>query len=247
MTIDTPAATSEPVPTPRRRDRLRDLTVSEIKELAWAQIAESGASSLSLRAIAREMGMTSSALYRYFPSRDHLLGDLAKDGFASLADRLEEVEAKLDKGPPDAAKRCAELFHAYRKWALGHPTEYALMYLSPVPGLEGLEPDVKAEMHRGDDVLFRIMTTAIGMAGLKPRPLAPHVAKKLRAQFRTWIEHEYVALPPEAMAACMFAWTQLHGAISLELMRKYPDALLPADELFDQQLTMMLGGMFSPG
>jgi AcrR family transcriptional regulator len=221
--------------------------VAEIKDLAWAQIGESGASSLSLRAIARDMGMTSSALYRYFPSRDHLLGALAKDAFASLADRLEEVEAKIDKRPPDAAKRCADLFHAYRGWALEHPTEYALMYLSPVPGLEGFDPGVKAEMHRGDDVLFRIMTTAIGSSGLQPRPLALHVAKRLRAQFRTWTEHEYVGLPPEAMAACMYAWTQLHGAISLELLRKYPEPLLPADALFDQQLSMMLAAMFSPG
>ena len=253
MTIDTSAHhsegadnPSEAVRAPRRRERLRDMTVTEIKDLAWAQIAETGAYSLSLRAIARDMGMTSSALYRYFPSRDQLLGVLAKDAFSSLADRLEEAEAEVDKRRSDATQRCMEIFRAYRGWALEHPTEYALIYLQPAPGLEGLDAQAKAEMLRGDDVLFRIMTSATGSAGLRPRPLDPRVAKKLRARFRTWTEHQYVGLPPEALAACMFAWTQLHGAISLELMGKYPEALLPADELFDQQLSMMLAGMFSP-
>src|ERR1700756_3222700 len=79
----------------RRRERLRQTTVAEIKALAWQQIAEAGAPSLSLRAIARDMGMTSSALYRYFPSREVLLTALIKDGFASLADALEAAEAEV--------------------------------------------------------------------------------------------------------------------------------------------------------
>src|SRR5947209_8498101 len=122
-----------------RRERTRAATIAEIKDHAWRQLAEVGASALSLRAVASEMGMTSSALYRYFSSRDDLLNELMVDGFASLADALEAAEAELDgsssTGRP-GANRWLHLSAAHRRWALAHPTEYALVFGTQVPGLE---------------------------------------------------------------------------------------------------------------
>jgi AcrR family transcriptional regulator len=234
-----------PTPAPRRRERLRDQTVAEIKQLAWSQIAEAGAVSLSLRAVARDMGMTSSALYRYFSSRDELLRALARDGFASLADRLEAAEAQVARRSGGTGDHFKIVFRAYRAWSLEHPTEYALMFGTPVPGLEEYGPEVKEEMFRGIAVLLRIMVAGL-QAGDRHLPaLAPGVERRLRAKLRRWTDHGEVRLPPEALAACLFAWTQLHGVIQLEVFHHLPSVLLPADDLFEQFLHMVhaaLGG-----
>jgi AcrR family transcriptional regulator len=223
----------------RRRDRLRQTTLAEIKALAWQQIAEAGAPSLSLRAIAREMGMTSSALYRYFPSRDVLLSALIKDGFASLADTLEAVEADTKKSG-QGSELFIRLVRAYRTWSLTHPSEYALIFGTPVPGLEVHDPDVKSELMRGVNVLFRCMIDGVRRGVIHPPALQGPGAGRLRAKLRAWGLDEAPGLPPAALAGCLFAWTQLHGAISLELFGHMPEQVLPADELFEQQMRQVL-------
>jgi AcrR family transcriptional regulator len=229
----------EPLTTPRRRDRLRTATLQEIKSLAWSQIAESGAASLSLRAIARDMGMTSSALYRYYESRDQLLDALARDAFASLADALEESERR------DGA--FLTTVRVYRRWALDHPTEYTLMFGLSAPGLCADGPLTKAEMQRGVNVLFRCMTRGLETGEVQPPPLTPSVEKRLRRKLKKWTETAPYRLTPEAQAACMYVWTQLHGAISLELADHLPPDLQPADELFEHVMAQTLRAIGGTG
>ena len=216
---------------------MRGATVAEIKSLAWAQIAENGAAALSLRAIAREMGMTSSALYRYFTSREQLLSALAQDGFASLADHLEAAESQMDEGTAD---RFLRVVRAYRRWALDHPTEYALTFGSPVPGLERHVPEVKAEMERGVAVLLRVMIEGLRRGLIEPPPLGGDYERALRAKLGLWAGTIDEELSAESLGACMFAWSQLHGAISVELFGHMPPELLPADELFEYQMHEVL-------
>jgi AcrR family transcriptional regulator len=241
VTIDTlPVSGSGPADIPvRRRDRVRQATVAEIKALAWQQIAEAGAASLSLRAVARAMGMTSSALYRYFPRREALLTALARDGFASLADALEAVEAEV-AGVAAVGERFVRIVRAYRAWSLEHPSEYALMFGTPVPGFEVFGPEVKVELIRGVNVLFRCMIAGVQSGRLHPPALHGPGAARLRAQLRAWDAHEGERLPPAALAGCLFAWTQLQGAISLEVFGHMPAPLLPADDLFEQQMRQVL-------
>lgn len=230
----------------RRRDRIRNATVAEIKEQAWSQIAAAGPAALSLRAVARDMGMTSSALYRYFPSRDHLLSTLAADGFASLADQLEDTERKLDAKRIDAENRFLTLVRSYREWAIAHQQEYSLMFGTPVPGFEQCGPEAKLEMVRGVNVLFRCMVAGLDDGGIVPPPLQPAVERKLLPKLRKWHDHAGSDLPPEALATCMFIWTQLHGAISLELFGHLPEPLMPAAELFEQQMRTLLVFLHPP-
>ena len=242
ITTEAEAPSSAPPIPPSRRDRVRNATLTEIKALAWAQIAESGAAAMSLRAIARDMGMTSSALYRYFTGREQLLSALAQDGFASLADHLEAAEAEPDGREPDGAggDRFMRVVRAYRRWALDHPTEYALTFGSPVPGLECHVPEVKAEMERGVAVLLRVMIAGLRAGRIQPPPLAGADEPALRAKLALWGSTVDDELSPESLGACMFAWAQLHGAISVELFGHMPPELMPADELFEYQMQEVL-------
>jgi AcrR family transcriptional regulator len=228
---------SGPPSSPNRRDRVRGATVAEIKARAWAQIAEVGAPALSLRAVAREMGMTSSALYRYFSSKERLLTALAQDGFSSLADHLEAAEAEMEGV---GVGRFFHLVRTYRRWALDHPTEYALTFGTPVPGLEEDAPEVKDEMFRGVAVLLRVMIDGLRSGLIEPPVLVGADVPALRAKLAAWGCGLDEALSPEALGACMFAWTQLHGAISLEVFGHMPPEVLPADELFEYQMQEVL-------
>ncbi len=220
---------------PGRRQRVRNATVAEIKRLAWDQIATGGPAALSLRALSRQMGMTGSAIYRYFSGREALLTALITDGFASLADALEAAEAGLDD-EVDAAERWLGTARAYRSWAKAHPTEYALIFGTRSPHVEDPGEAVQRQHRRGVDVLFRVMQSCVaeGRADLAEQEAT--LTPALRAQLEAWRRGDALDLPAAALAGCMTAWTQLHGMLSLELFGGFPPWLQPLDELFDQQM-----------
>lgn len=220
-----------------RRERTRAATLAEIKQHAWAQVAEGGALSISLRGIAREMGMTSSALYRYFDSQEQLISELIADGYESLADALEAAERSVPEGT-DHGESFMFLARAYREWALAHATQYALIFGSPMCNPEE-NPRIKEEHWRGVDVLFRSMIKGILSRTLDPSRIPP-ASPALRKQFKEWQKEMGSPLPPEALAGCMFIWSLLHGAISLELFDQIPPFLLPAADLFEQQMRAAL-------
>src|SRR5579862_8541685 len=113
------------------RERARAELTREIKEEARRQLASVGAYGLSLRAVARELGMVSSALYRYYPSRDDLLTALIIDAYNALGDATEQAIAAAGGA---SLRRWLAACHAIRDWAVARPHEYALIYGSPVPG-----------------------------------------------------------------------------------------------------------------
>ena len=219
---------------PNRRERTRAATIAEIKQHAWKQLAEVGAAALSLRAIAGQMGMTSSALYRYFESKDELLNELVVDGFSSLADALEAAETELANDPE--VDGWLFLASAERRWALDHPTEYILIYGTPLPGLESGSNARHTEMKRGVNVLFRCMMSAVAAGDFDARAMEATMSPALRKRLEQWRNELGFDLPPAALAGCLFAWTQLHGAVSLELSGHLSPEFHPADDLFDQQM-----------
>ncbi|HJW64451.1 MAG TPA: TetR/AcrR family transcriptional regulator, partial [Actinomycetes bacterium] len=115
-----------------RRERVRHATAAEIKAVARAQMAANGTAGVTLRAIAREMGMTAPALYRYFGSRDDLVTALVTDAYDALADAMEAAVDAVAPGRHTDRVRAA--FGAFRAWGLEHPTEFALIFGSPIPG-----------------------------------------------------------------------------------------------------------------
>ncbi|MFC1419931.1 TetR/AcrR family transcriptional regulator [Streptacidiphilus cavernicola] len=115
------------------RERYREQVRSEVRERAWEQIADAGASALSLKAIAKQMGMTAPALYRYYASRDDLLTELVLAAYRDLADVVGAAAGPV-ADDASAAARLREIAQAVRAWALTYPHRYLLVYGTPVPG-----------------------------------------------------------------------------------------------------------------
>ncbi|MBM9467351.1 TetR/AcrR family transcriptional regulator [Nakamurella leprariae] len=126
------AASAAPGPARSARERARAEITAEILASARAQLAEVGPAALSLRAVARDIGMVSSAVYRYYPSRDDLLTDLLVTAFDELGQAAEDAAHRARARP--VAARWLATGRAVRAWALAHPHEWALLYGSPVPG-----------------------------------------------------------------------------------------------------------------
>jgi AcrR family transcriptional regulator len=147
---------------PSIRSRLRRELTAEIKAAARRQLAKEGAN-LSLRAVAREMGMVSSAVYRYFPSRDDLLTALIIDSYNELGDAVEQAVK-----PGRVLDRWLAFGHAVRDWALSHPAEYALLYGSPVPGYKAPQ-DTVGPAARPTDLLLRLLADGARSGELKPK------------------------------------------------------------------------------
>ncbi|TFV33595.1 TetR/AcrR family transcriptional regulator [Streptomyces sp. T1317-0309] len=176
------------------RERYRSQVRAEIKERAWQQIATAGASGLSLNAIAKELGMSGPALYRYFGGRDELITELIRDAYRSLADTFRAA-AGSGGGLPGLAR-------ALRGWALEDRQRYFLVYGTPVPGY-----------HAPDDITViarEIMSALLGCAR-RPEP-GPRPRRLRRASRgpREWAgDHAY---PPAVLHRALVFWSRLHGA-----------------------------------
>lgn len=118
------------------RERARERTLAEIRDLAWTHLEAEGAAALSLRAIARDLGVVSSAIYRYVPSRDDLLTELIIEGYQDLADVTARADAEVTSAGAGPRGRWLAIARAMRGWALARPAAWALLYGSPVPGYD---------------------------------------------------------------------------------------------------------------
>ena len=210
------------------RERARAELTQEIKDEARRQLASSGADGLSLRAVARELGMVSSALYRYFPSRDDLLTALIMDAYGAMADAAELAESKVDRG--DLRGRWVAGCHAVRTWSREHPHEYALIYGSPVPGYQAPQQTIAAAT-RVALLLITVLRdahTAGTLAVPDGRPLTPVLAEQAAAVAAAVAPE----LPSAVLVSAIMAWTQLFGMISFELFGQLVGSVDPSDEFF---------------
>jgi AcrR family transcriptional regulator len=218
------------------RQRVRAELTREITETARRHLATEGAAALSLRAVAREMGMVSSAVYRYFPSRDDLLTALIIDGYNALGAAAEQADAACRSD--DHQGRWLAACRAVRDWALAHPHEYSLVYGSPVPGYQAPEQTI-GPASRVAGVLGKIISDAQADGVLDPPALCPAPpgsfggdADRLRAS----------VLPdvPDAVAARSLAtWAGVFGLVSFELFGQFENVVTDRGALFDHAVTCL--------
>lgn len=213
------------------RERARDELTREIKAEARRQLAVEGAQRLSLRAVARELGMVSSALYRYFPSRDDLLTALIIDAYNALGDRAEAAAAAHPAAAPRARWRA--VCHAVRAWAIDRPHEYALLYGTPVPGYAA-----PAETIAPAARVLRALAVVLPPHADPPGPLRP-LAPELGVQVHVVAEALAPELPPPLLARALAVLTQLFGMISFELFGHFVGSLDPADAFFSHTVEAM--------
>jgi AcrR family transcriptional regulator len=212
------------------RARARAELVEEIKAAGRRQLAEVGASELSLRAVARELGMVSSAVYRYFASRDELLTALLVDAYDALGVAVEEAAADRRGG---FEARWVRVATAIRDWAVAHPHEYALLYGSPVPGYRAPGDTIPAAA-RPPVAALGVVAEAFAAGEVDPARTAA-VSRPLRADLERLRAGVPGDLPDEVLVRALYAWTQIFGGISFELFGHLANVVEAPADLFVHQ------------
>ncbi|MBV1849087.1 TetR/AcrR family transcriptional regulator [Catellatospora tritici] len=218
------------------RARVRDELTSEIKAIARRQLATDGAD-LSLRAIARELGMVSSAVYRYFPSRDDLLTALIIDCYNELGEAAEQAVAAC--GPESSLmERWLAIGHAVRDWALAHPADYALIYGSPVPGYHAPR-DTVGPASRVTTQMLGLLVQGVAAGAIPADPGTPEVPPGLAAELDRFAE-QVPGVSRHLLARALTAWVQMFGAVNFELFGRLTNLIDDSRrELYDLQLRVM--------
>jgi AcrR family transcriptional regulator len=217
------------------RARVRAEMTDEIKGAARRQLATEGAN-LSLRAIARELGVVSSALYRYFASRDELLTALIIDAYNAIGEAGERADAAITERP-DLTRRWLAVANAWREWALAHPAEYALIHGSPVPGYAA-PADTVAPAGRRFLVIAVIIRDGRQFGALAPAP-APPVPAPLRAELDAIAAALGVEAETGLTARALIAVTALFGALNFELFGQLNNTIDERRAWFDLQARTM--------
>lgn len=206
----------------------------DILRIGREHLVASGPAGLSLRAVARDLGVVSSAVYRYVRSRDELLTLLVVDAYTELADTVDDAVAQAD----DARAGMVALGSAMRAWALAEPARWALLYGTPVPGYEA-----PGEQTTGPGT--RVMARIVGIAAeLTPAPVGS-VPDPLRADFDR-IRGEFdIRIDDDALVRALSLWSTTVGAVSSEVFGQYGrDTFTDTDALFDLQLRAAVAAAF---
>jgi AcrR family transcriptional regulator len=189
-----------------------------IKETAWRQIAEFGASALSLRAIARELKITAPAIYNYFPDRDALVTALIIDAYTSFGD--SQLEARDTSSPEDFTEQLKAIGLAYRNWAHAHPQRYQLIFGTPIPGYEGPREKIFPSSARSISALFHVVESirAAGKLNIKSVPAIMDAYKEHYEIWKTFFSDVH----QQSIYVAMIIWARVHGIVSLEIQENMP-------------------------
>lgn len=206
---------------PTRRERLREATLKDIVAAGRAQLRTTGPQGLTLSAVARELGMTAPALYRYVDGVDGLVTLLVSEGYLDLADRLEAARDAVPADDP--GRRFGAVAHALRSWALDDPSQHGLLFGSPLPGYEAPEEGpTTTGARRAAGAMWSVLLEARA-AG----QLAPPLVTEVDPATLPLLEHKgggelAAGLPPEVQTAGWAALSLLLGAVTVEVFGHMP-------------------------
>jgi len=228
------------VPIQGARARAHAEVRAAILRTASQHLATNGAASMSLRAIARDLGMASSALYRYFASRDDLLTALIIEAYDDLGAQVEAVLAKNARRPP--AVRWIEAAMAIRVWALDHPHDYALLYGTPIPGYTAPD-DTVVPGTRVSLALVSVVRDAAarGQVGAPAMSVSVSAAtRRSMASLRAAID---LSVSDEVVLLVLVAWSQLFGLLTFELFGQTTGFVDDDQQLFRDVAATMAAGL----
>lgn len=195
-------------------------TLRHIKAIARRQMIDEGTGALSLRGIAREMGVTAPALYRYYPSLDDLITALLLDAFNGMADAMGVASASLPT--EDYGGRLMAAMAAYRAWALDNPIDFQLAYGNPIPGYDAPAALTIPAASRSFQVVVDILGGAHAAGILQPPPEYVHVPPTVEAQLTLLVTRDGYPVQPVVLYIAAVGWTRIHGMVALELLDHLP-------------------------
>jgi len=212
------------------RQRAHQQTMADILRIAHQQLATEGSAGLSLRAIARELGLVSSAIYRYVPSRDELLTLLIEESYTAFGDAVEAAEGRCRRD--DLGRRWLTIGRAVRRWAVANPAEWALLYGSPVPGYHAPPERTTAAGSRVPLLLLGLLADA----QLEPSQDDPPMTAALHRELERLAPSLPGELKPEILARGLLAFSSLCGLVSLELFGQFTNTVTQFPAHLDHQL-----------
>jgi len=221
--------------TPSRRERLRAATVEEIQSTARRLLVADGLPGVTLRAISREMGMTAPALYRYYDSLESLLEALCASLYDECTGYIEREVAAVPED--DMPTRLATAARAFRRWSVGHPAEFAMMFASPIGGGEGetRSPAVHAAGMRFANA-FLAMFVGLWRRAPFPAPADTELAPSLCRQFERFLAEAGIAIPIGAVQVFFSCWIRLYGMVALEVFGHLHFAFDDGEPMFEAEL-----------
>lgn len=249
---------------PTARALARQTVTADILAAARTRLTDEGPAALSLRAVARDVGMVSSAVYRYFPSRDDLLTALLITDYDELGAAVEAAGAAARPAP---GARWVAMCRAIRDWSIAHPGDFALLFGSPVPGYAAPRETV-VPASRTTLALVRVVADAVGSGasvasvasgasgasdssvtstpGVAGRPgsptaptAAPGVAGPAVADGVATLRSFGITLPDEVLVRTLMAWTTVFGTISFELFGHFVGSVSDPAAYFDQVIVRL--------
>jgi AcrR family transcriptional regulator len=234
---------------PSRRAQARATTAVAIRQTARQVLVEQGAEGLTLRAIARRLDLTAPALYRYFPSREALLEQLAADFYDEVSDEMERNRDALPA--EDVSGRLLAVSRSFRAWALVHRREFSLLFGSPIAGLlrpagsAGGGPARQAGQRFGS--IFAALLASSYLARRFPVPADGDIEPALRSQLQSWRAAFPIPLPLGVMQVFLSCWIRLYSSVCMEVFGHLSFAVTDAEPVFEAELRSLAHLLGSPG
>jgi AcrR family transcriptional regulator len=227
---------------PTRRERVRDATVLEIRRTARALLVQEGPDALTLRAIAREMGMSPPALYRYFASHEEIVEAVCQDILDEITATLETARDTV--GGDDPVGRLMAACREFRRWSLDHPREFHLTFASVAdrPPVGHEEPGAYLSF----GAVFLGIFVEIWAHRPFPVPDDAELPADLTRQLRTFSAATATGLPLGVLAAYLAGWVRLYGAVTIEVFGHLGFALTDAEPMFEAMLADMRRQLTAP-
>ncbi len=223
---------------PRQKDiTAREEMASDIKRIARQQLAEKGTNGISLRGIARELGMTAPAIYNYFPRLDDLITALLVDAFTAHADAMDSAVAQ-HKNPVDQLR--ASLM-AFREWAIEHPADFQLVYGNPIPGYEAPKEITVPLASRPQATLYQCILEAYQTNGMTIPIRYLYIPKGIIDFLDGWLYDRIPEMKDISYAIPIFTlmqiiWTRIHGIVMLEIHEHIGPTIGDVEALYRQEI-----------
>jgi AcrR family transcriptional regulator len=223
-----------------RRDRVRAATTEEIKLTARRILVEDGPDAVSLRAIAREMGMTAPALYRYFGSHEELIKYVIADIFTELTNDLHAAIAAAGAATGgDLVAKVIAAAHEFRRWSLNHQREFGMLFGTPLPGVNIEQDEITAECGGKFGNTFFELILELWRKHPFPVPPDEEIDPSLLDQlerYRAGLGELAADLPRGLLLIFLRCWVRLYGIVSLEVFGHLGFALDDAEPMFEIML-----------